>query len=73
MTRYGSKFFIAFVLVLGFASSAKSQSVDISPLMEKECQWDYHNFCSQYGIGSVLQAKWSQAVQGLRGRADRGG
>jgi hypothetical protein len=54
MTRYGSKFFIAFVLVLGFASSAKSQSVDISPLMEKECQWDYHNFCSQYGIGSEL-------------------
>jgi hypothetical protein len=54
MTRYGSKFFMAFVLVLGFAGSAQSQAVNITPLMENECQWDYHNFCSQYAIGSEL-------------------
>jgi hypothetical protein len=22
--------------------------------LENECQWDYHNFCSQYAIGSEL-------------------
>ncbi len=54
MTRYRSKFFLGFILVLGFASSAQSQAVNITPLMENECQWDYHNFCSQYAIGSEL-------------------
>jgi hypothetical protein len=32
----------------------QAQAVNITPLMENECQWDYHNFCSQYAVGSQL-------------------
>ena len=77
MTRYGSKFFIAFVLVLGFAGSAQSQSVTISPAVQQNCQWDYNEFCNQYGLGSELLDMCFKSngpkVQGMRGRADCGG
>jgi hypothetical protein len=51
---YRASVFVALALTFGFVSFAKAQSVDITPLMEKECQWDYHNFCSAYAIGSEL-------------------
>ena len=45
---------IAVALSLGIAGAAQAQAVNITPLMENECQWDYHNFCGQYAIGSEL-------------------
>jgi hypothetical protein len=45
---------IAMALSVGVVSVAQAQNVNITPLMENECQWDYHNFCSQYAIGSEL-------------------
>jgi hypothetical protein len=45
---------ISAVSILFLSSPAFSQSVKITPLMENECQWDYHNLCSQYAIGSEL-------------------
>ena len=46
--------FVAVGFTLCFGGSALAQNVNITPLMENECQWDYHNFCSQYAIGSEL-------------------
>jgi hypothetical protein len=46
--------FVAVAFSLCFSGSALAQNVNITPLMENECQWDYHNFCSQYAIGSEL-------------------
>lgn len=40
--------------ILGFASSAQAQSVTVSPEVQKQCEWDYHQFCSQYGLGTQL-------------------
>jgi len=45
---------IAFVLVLGFAGSGPAAAVNVTGTVTKECQWDYHNYCSEYGIGSAL-------------------
>jgi hypothetical protein len=42
------------VSTFGFASFAQAESVTISPAVQQNCQWDYHNFCSQYAIGSEL-------------------
>ena len=69
--------FIALALSLGIVGAAQAQTVNITPLMENECQWDYHNFCGQYAIGSeLLDLCFKQngpTVQGLRRGADRGG
>ena len=40
--------------MLGFASLALADSVTVSPAVQQNCEWDYHNFCSQYAIGSDL-------------------
>ena len=68
--------FIALALSLGLVGTAQAQTVNITPLMENECQWDYHNFCGQYAIGSELldlcfKQNGPEAVQGLRRGADR--
>ena len=54
MKRSDSSLLIASALILGGTGVANAQAVNITPLMENECQWDYHNFCSQYAIGSEL-------------------
>jgi hypothetical protein len=43
-------------MVLGFAGAALAESVTVTvtPAVQQDCQWDYHNFCSQYAIGSDL-------------------
>lgn len=41
-------------VVLGFAGAAQAESVTITPTVQQDCQWDYHNFCDQYAIGSEL-------------------
>jgi hypothetical protein len=40
--------------MLSFASIALADSVTVSPAVQQNCEWDYHNFCSQYAIGSDL-------------------
>ena len=41
-------------MVLGFAGAALAKSLTVTPAVQQDCQWDYHNFCSQYAIGSDL-------------------
>src|SRR5262245_11308405 len=42
------------VSMFGFASLAQAESVTVTPAVQQGCEWDYHNFCSQYAIGSDL-------------------
>jgi hypothetical protein len=37
-----------------FATTAYAESVTVTPAVQQNCEWDYHNFCSQYAIGSEL-------------------
>jgi hypothetical protein len=43
----------AFAVIACFAGQAQS-APNITPAVSNECRWDYHNFCSEYGIGSAL-------------------
>jgi hypothetical protein len=49
-----AKRLIAFAVVFGFAGSALAESVTVTPAVQQNCEWDYHNFCGQYAIGSDL-------------------
>jgi hypothetical protein len=49
----------ALALLAGFASLAclsgpALSGPDITQAVSKECRWDYHTYCSDYGIGSEL-------------------
>jgi hypothetical protein len=46
--------FVALILISGFACQAQSATPDITQAVSTDCRWDYHNFCSEYGIGSPL-------------------
>ena len=63
--------FIAVALSLGVVGMAQAQAVNITPLMENECQWDYHNFCGQYAIGSELLDGTACRGAGSRSRRRR--
>jgi hypothetical protein len=52
--------FIAIALSFGVVGIAQAQAVNITPLMENECQWDYHNFCSQYAGSQLLDLCFKQ-------------
>ena len=54
MTAYAARLLIATVTMLGFAGAAFAESVTVTPAVQQDCDWDYHNFCSQYAIGSEL-------------------
>ena len=54
MTFNTAKLLIAFRHGSGFAGAALAESVTVTPAVQQDCQWDYHNFCSQYAIGSDL-------------------
>ena len=54
MSFHTAKRLIAFAVVLGFAGSAQAESVTITPAVQQNCQWDYDNFCKEFGIGSEL-------------------
>ena len=43
-----------FAAVLSFGTVAHAESVTVTPAVQQNCEWDYHNFCSQYAIGSEL-------------------
>jgi hypothetical protein len=45
---------VATACVLSFGTAAHAQSVTVTPAVQQSCEWDYHNFCSQYAIGSEL-------------------
>jgi hypothetical protein len=53
MKCHRSKVLIAFFGITCFAFEAQA-APDITQAVSKECRWDYHNFCSEYGIGSPL-------------------
>jgi hypothetical protein len=53
MTYYRSRLLIAFVAISCFACEAQA-APDITQAVSTDCRWDYHNFCSEYGIGSPL-------------------
>ena len=42
------------VTILAFAGVACAESVTVTPAVQQNCEWDYHNFCDQYAIGSEL-------------------
>jgi hypothetical protein len=42
------------ISMFSLASAAHAESVTVTPAVQQNCQWDYHNFCSQYAIGSEL-------------------
>jgi hypothetical protein len=46
MTSNTAKLSIAFAMVLGFAGAAFAESVTVTPAVQQDCQWDYHNLCS---------------------------
>ena len=77
MTCYRSKLLIAFVAISCFACEARA-APDITQAVSTDCRWDYHNFCSEYGIGKppselLLSQQRRQTVQGMRERLDCSG
>lgn len=44
----------AFAMSLGFAQTAWAQSVTVSKQVQDACEWDYNQFCNQYGLGTQL-------------------
>jgi hypothetical protein len=40
--------------LLSFGTAAYADSVTVTPAVQQNCEWDYHNFCDQYAIGSEL-------------------
>jgi hypothetical protein len=56
--RFNTKLIIGCVSVLCFTYPAQS-APDTTQAVSQDCRWDYHNFCSDYGIGNG--AKLSRA------------
>ncbi len=54
MTASAAKLLIASVTILGFVGAASAKSVTVTPAVQDACEWDYHNLCDQYAIGSDL-------------------
>ena len=54
MTASAARLLIASVAFLGFAGAACAESVTVTPAVQNACEWDYHNLCGQYAIGSDL-------------------
>jgi len=51
--KFHTKLLIGCVAVLCFIGPAQSEP-NITQAVSQDCRWDYHNFCSDYGIGSPL-------------------
>jgi hypothetical protein len=43
---------VVFVAISCLACEA--QSADITEAVSQQCRWDYHKYCSEYGLGSSL-------------------
>jgi len=53
MTLHYSRVLIAFAATVCFVCPTKAEP-NITQAVSQDCRWDYHNFCSDYGIGSPL-------------------
>jgi hypothetical protein len=51
--RFHASLLIGCLSIPCFISPAQS-APDITQAVSQDCRWDYHNFCSEYGIGSPL-------------------
>jgi hypothetical protein len=51
--RHFSRLLMAFAAIVCFVCPAQSEP-NITQAVSQDCRWDYHNFCSDYGIGSPL-------------------
>jgi hypothetical protein len=54
MKAYAARLLVALATIFGFAGAALAESVTVTPAVQKACEWDYNQFCNQYGIGSEL-------------------
>ena len=45
---------VASVAVFGIAGAAQAESVTVTKAVQDACEWDYNQFCNQYGLGSEL-------------------
>ena len=54
MTVHAARLLVASMTILGFAGAEQAQSVTVTPAVQQACEWDYHNLCGQYAIGSEL-------------------
>jgi hypothetical protein len=54
MTFKTGKLLIAVGMVFGFSGAALAESVTVTPAVQQNCDWGYHNLCGQYAIGSEL-------------------
>ena len=52
--KFNANLAIGCVLILCFIGSAQAATPDITQAMSQDCRWDYHTYCSAYGIGSPL-------------------
>jgi hypothetical protein len=51
--KFNTRLLIGCVAVVFFTGPAQSEA-NITQAVSQDCRWDYHNFCSDYGIGSPL-------------------
>jgi hypothetical protein len=54
MKKFSLHMAMACVSVLCLAGPASAGTPDITQAVSQDCRWDYHNYCSEYGIGSPL-------------------
>lgn len=45
---------IAAMSLVCLAGAAQAGTPDITQAVSADCRWDYHTYCSAYGIGSPL-------------------
>ena len=45
---------VASVAVFGIAGAAQAELVTVTKAVQDACEWDYNQFCNQYGLGSEL-------------------
>jgi hypothetical protein len=52
--KFNASLAIGGVLILCLIGWAQAATPDINQAVSQDCRWDYHNYCSEYGIGSPL-------------------
>jgi hypothetical protein len=54
MIMHAARLLVASAFIFGFTFAALAESVTVTQDVQQNCEWDYHNLCSQYAIGSEL-------------------
>ena len=52
--KFNASLVIGCLSIFCFIGSVQAATPDITSAVSQDCRWDYHNFCSEYGIGSPL-------------------